>query len=286
MQRVIENNTHYLAVKAYQDQLRLMNYSANTLAVYISWFGIFLSYFPNHRPSKITRDEIMAFLLQYRNTKTWSATGQNQFISSIKFFYEKVCKMPIQVYDIPRAQKPIQLPTVFAESEILAIINVTENVKHKMMLCLAYSAGLRVSEIVNMRIQDIDSKRMVIMVRQGKGKKDRMVMLSEKILVMLREYYKSYKPGFWMFEGANGYQYSTRSVQEVIQQAKHKAGVKKKGSIHALRHSFATHLLEGGTDLLSIKELLGHNSFRTTSIYLHVSKKHISKIQSPIDKII
>ena len=177
------------------------------------------------------------------------------------------------------------LPTVFDESEILAIIKATENLKHKTILCLAYSSGLRVSEIVKLRIHDIDSKRMVINIRHSKGMKDRIIMLSEKLLIMLRAYYKEYRPKIWMFEGHGGSQYSTRSIGLVMQECKRKAGVNKKGNIHAMRHSFATHLLEGGTDLLAIRDLLGHNSLRTTMIYTHVSKKYISKIQSPLDKL-
>lgn len=175
IQRIIENQTHYLALKAFENQLRLLNYSPNTLACYTSWFGIFLSYFPNHRPSKITKDEIMKFLLQYRNSKNWSATCQNQLINAIKFFYEKVCKQPALVFDLPRAQKPDTLPTVFAESEILAIIKATNNLKHKTILCLAYSGGLRISEIINLRINDVDGKRMIINVRHAKGMKDRII---------------------------------------------------------------------------------------------------------------
>ncbi len=162
------------------------------------------------------------------------------------------------VYDLPRAKKPFQLPAVFAEEEVKQLIAATENLKHKSMLCLAYAGGLRVSEIVNLQLKDIDSQRMVITLRAGKGKKDRQVMLSEKLLILLREYFKEYNPKQWLFEGQFGGQYSTRSIQEVLQQAKHRAGIKKKGSVHALRHSFATHLLEGGTDIMSIKELLGH----------------------------
>ena len=161
----------------------------------------------------------------------------------------------------------------------------SENLKHKTILCLAYSGGLRISEIVNLKIRDIDSKRMVITLRQAKGKKDRQVMLSEKLLIMLRVYFKEYRPKQWLFEGYGGEQYSVRSVSKVMEHAKEKAGIKKKGNIHAMRHSFATHLLEGGTDLLSIKQLLGHNSLRTTTIYTHVSKKHLSKIQSPLDRL-
>jgi len=165
------------------------------------------------------------------------------------------------------------------------MLKACENLKHKTMLCLSYACGLRVSEIVNMKIRDIDSKRMVITIRQSKGRKDRQVMLSEKLLILLREYYKQYKPVLWLFEGQFGGEYSIRSVQKVLERVKEKSGVKKKGSIHALRHSFATHLLEGGTDLISIKELLGHSSLSTTAIYTHVSKKQISKIQSPLDKL-
>ena len=228
----------------------------------------------------------MDYLVMLRRKENWSSTHQNQVINAIKFFYEQVLKQPRTVYDLPRAKKEWKLPSVFAEEEVKGILTALENIKHKTILCLAYACGLRVSEIVNMKIKDIDSKRMVITVRQGKGKKDRQVMLSEKLLLLMREYFKEYKPKVWLFEGQFGEQYSTRSAQLVLKDAKEKAGVTKKGSIHALRHSFATHLLEGGTDLISIKELLGHNSLSTTSIYTHVSKKQLSKIQSPLDKLI
>ena len=174
---------------------------------------------------------------------------------------------------------------VFDESEIAAIIKAAENLKHKTILCLAYSGGLRVSEIVNLKIQDIDSKRMIINIRQAKGKKDRIVMLSDKLLILLRKYYTEYKPKAWMFEGPGEKQYAIRSVQKVLERIKEKAGVKKEGSMHALRHSFATHLMESGTDILSIKELLRHDSLRTTTRYTHLSKKHIANIQSPLDKL-
>jgi integrase/recombinase XerD len=277
---------HLAAIEAYVALLKLKNYSVATITTYRSLFTIFLCHFPGHKPSTITKHEVMDFLLAYRNSEKWSATIQNQLISAIKFFFEELLKRPKEFYDLPRAQKPEQLPSVFAEQEVKQLILATENLKHRSMLCLAYAGGLRVSEIVNVKLTDIDSKRMVITLRQAKGKKDRQVMLSEKLLLMLREYFKEFKPKLWLFEGQSGGQYSTRSVQEVIQQAKKKAGIKKKGSIHALRHSFATHLLEGGTDIASIKELLGHTSIRTTMIYTHVSKKHLSKIQSPLDKLL
>jgi site-specific recombinase XerD len=280
------NAVHHAAIEAYTGLLKLKNYSAATLTTYRHWFMIFLCHFPKHKPSTITKAEVMDFLLAYRNSEKWSATIQNQLINAIKFFYEQLLKRPNEFYDLPRAQKPEHLPSVFDEKEIKQLITATENLKHRSMLCLAYAGGLRVSEIVNMKIADIDSKRMVITLRQAKGKKDRQVMLSEKLLVLLREYFKEFKPKLWLFEGQSGGQYSTRSVQEVIQQAKQKAGIKKKGSIHALRHSFATHLHEGGTDITSIKELLGHTSLRTTMIYTHVSRKQLAKIQSPLDKLL
>ena len=279
------NQQQMLAVKAFEEMLRLKNYSYNTIKNYRVYFTLFLGCFPAHKPSHITKNEILDFMVAFRNSKKWSATTQNQLINAIKFFYEHLLKRPKEMYDLPRAKKPDKLPAVFAESEVLSIIKACDNLKHKTILCVAYAGGLRVSEIVNLQIGDIDSKRMVILLRQAKGKKDRIVMLSERLLIMLRAYFKEYRPKTWLFEGQNGNEYSTRSVQLILQHAKEKAGIKKKGSIHALRHSFATHLLEGGTDLISIKQLLGHNSLRTTMQYTHVSKKHISKIQSPLDKL-
>lgn len=279
------NKPQLLAVRAYEEFLRLKNYSPNTLITYKSWFIAFLQHFPNRKPSTITKNEIMDYMVYFRNSPKWSATSQNQLISAIKFFFEKLLNRPREEYDLPRAQKPEQLPTVFSESEVLSIIKATDNLKHKTILCLAYAGGLRISEIVNMKVRDIDSKRMVILLRQAKGKKDRIVMLSEKLLIMLRAYYKKYQPKVWLFEGQSGGQCSTRGIAKMMQTCKEKAKVHKKGGIHAMRHSFATHLLESGIDLVSIKELMGHNSLRTTMGYTHVSKKHISKIQSPLDKL-
>lgn len=280
-----EPGAQVLALMAYREMLRLKNYSENTIRNYCNWFYFFVVRFPNRKPSSITRNEILDFMVWFRGTEKWSATTQNQLINAIKFFYEHLLKRPRECYDLPRAQTAKTLPGVFDEREVLAIIKATTNLKHKTILCLAYAGGLRVSEIINLKINDIDSKRMVITIRQAKGMKDRQVMLSEKLLVMLRAYYKVYKPKVWMFEGQYKQQYTARSVQIFIAEAKRKAGVNKKGSVHALRHSFATHLLEGGTDLVSIKELLGHASLRTTMTYVHVSKRMLSRIQSPLDRL-
>ena len=186
----------------------------------------------------------------------------------------------------PRPKKPLQLPRFFNQEEIAAIIRAAGNIKHRSMLMLAYATGMRVSEVVAIRTMDIDSRRMCILIRQAKGKKDRMVSLSPVLLVMLREYWTKYKPGKegFLFTGQDKESpYSIRSLQMVIADAKRKAGVLKPGSIHALRHSFATHLLDKGTDVTMIMKLLGHNDLRTTLRYLHVTNRDMLQIISPLD---
>ena len=190
-----------------------------------------------------------------------------------------------EFYDLPRPKKPFKLPDVLAEEEVISIIQKIKNLKHRTMIMAGYSAGLRVSEIVNLKVKDIDSKRMMIHIHAAKGKKDRLVPLSKKLLETLREYYTTYKPKDFLFEGQDGKSYSARSVQSILQTAKLKAKINKTGSVHMLRHSYATHLMEGGTDIRIIQELLGHNSIKTTMRYTHVSKKDIGRIESPLDKL-
>jgi site-specific recombinase XerD len=188
-------------------------------------------------------------------------------------------------FEIPRPKKPVRLPSVHSQNEIKKIIDCKENTKHKTLLMLAYATGMRVSEIVNLTPGDIDSKRMVIYIRQSKGKKDRQVMLSEKLLAQLRAYYKEYKPGGYLFEGMDGGKYSKRSIQQVFNSAKQISNNKRTGGIHSMRHSFATHLLESGTDIRIIQELLGHDNLKTTVRYTHVCIKNISNLQSPLDRL-
>lgn len=278
---------HRIALAAYIELLKLKNYSENSIKTYRNHFIHFLHYFSNRKPSAITREEIMDYLVKFRNRQNWSSTIQNQRINAIKFFFEKLLNRKRDVYDLPRAKKEFKLPTVFSEAELRRLILSTQNIKHRAILCLAYSAGLRISEIIALKMADIDKDRMVITLRGAKGKKDRQVMLSETLYSLLHTYYieQKVKPKAYLFEGYNGEQYSTRSIGKMMAIAKEKAGIRKKGSIHALRHSFATHLLESGTDLMTIKDLLGHNSIQTTGIYTHVSKKQINKVQSPLDKL-
>ena len=209
-------------------------------------------------------------------------------INAMKLYYEQVLHREKFFWDIPRPKKTSELPKTFNQDEIAAIINSIKNIKHKTMLMLAYSAGLRVSEVVSIKTYDIDSKRMTVMIRQAKGKKDRMAPLSPVLLVMLREYALKYKPDKkgWLFEGlVKGTPYSSRSLQEVIQSAKQKVGIMKPGSIHSLRHSFATHLIDRGTDISMIQKLLGHNDIKTTLRYLHTSNKDLLRIISPLDEL-
>jgi integrase/recombinase XerD len=189
-------------------------------------------------------------------------------------------------FEIPRPKKPLKLPNVLAISQVEKLFSKLENLKHKTMLYLTYSAGLRVSEVVNLRIKDIHSERMVINIKGGKGKKDRMVILSEGILDLLRRYFSVYRPKDWLFEGQyRGSQYSARSLQQVFHRAKDDAKILQDVTFHSLRHSYATHLHESGTDIKLIQELLGHNDLKTTLRYTHVSTRTLTNIQSPFDKL-
>jgi site-specific recombinase XerD len=206
-------------------------------------------------------------------------------VNAIKFYFEKVEKREREFYDLPRPKKPMKLPVVMAEEEVVALINKTENLKHRALLMTSYAAGLRVSEVINLKPGNIDSKRMMILIEEAKGKKDRMVPLSPMLLITLREYYREYRPKTYLFEGATGGKYSTRSLQKILAQSKIKAGIRKKGSIHTLRHSYATHLLEAGTDIRYIQSFLGHNDLKTTMRYTHVTKPKMESIGSPLDKL-
>jgi site-specific recombinase XerD len=206
-------------------------------------------------------------------------------VNALKFYFEQVEGRTKEFYDLPRPKKPQKLPSVLAEGEVIALIKKTPNLKHKALLMTSYSAGLRVSELVHLKIADIDSKRMMLHIRAGKGKKDRMVPLSKRLLEILRQYFQQYRPKVYLFETEKGKAYDTRYAQAVLKEAKQKAGIHKTGSIHLLRHSYATHLLESGTDIRYIQAFLGHNSLQTTMRYTHVSKLKIESIQSPLDKL-
>jgi site-specific recombinase XerD len=272
-------------IKQLARQLELKSYSTNTINLYRKAFSLFADYFNERSIKDVGKNEIEDYLLYLRNTKKAGETTLHTAINAIKFYYEQVLKSPPQLYDIQRPKKPIKNVTVFSENEVARIINAISNIKHRSMIMIGYAAGLRISEIVAMKIKDVDSERMMLHVRSAKGKKDREVILSETLLIILREYFIKFKPKEYLFEGQTGNAYSTRSLQKILSEAKKRAGVKKDGSLHALRHSFATHLLENGTDLSIIQKLLGHSDIKTTLRYTHVSKAILGKVISPLDKL-
>ena len=206
-------------------------------------------------------------------------------ISAVKFLYNVVLKSPRVVGDVPRPRQEHKLPSVLSRKEIIDLLNAVTNPKHRLLLMLTYSAGLRVSEIVSLRVEDIDYDRGLIRVQQGKGKKDRYTTLSSIVLQELLNYQKTYQPVKWLFPGADKDKHlAARTAQNVLAKGREKAGITKHFSIHTLRHSFATHLLEDGTDLRYVQELLGHSRPETTMIYTHVTEKDLKRISSPLDK--
>ena len=269
----------------YIKTLYLKAYSNNTIKTYRNEFTVLLRILGSHPVKSLGQGHIKSYLLFLLTRLNYSEIHAHTAINAIKFYFEQVLKQPKQVYEIPRPKKPLSLPKVHATEVVQQMIVETENIKHRCMLMLAYSAGFRVSEIVQLQLTDIDSKRMIITIKRAKGKKDRQVPLSKILLQQLRLYFKIYTPQRYLFEGQDGSKYSIRSAQEVFNQAKKRAGIKGKGGIHTLRHSYATHLLESGTDIRLIQELLGHNSIKTTVRYTHVSIRNLSNISSPLDKL-
>jgi len=267
------------------NKLQELRYSEQTVKTYSSMFEEFINFYYKIEISKIDESMITAFLQYLVIERKVSTSYQNQSINAIKFYYERVLGGQRKVYLVERPKIEKTLPVVLNEQEISDIINKTINIKHKAILMTIYSSGLRISELLHLKVTDIDSKRMQIKVEQSKGKKDRYTILSAKTLAILRLYFKEYKPKKWMFEGPKGNPYSDRSVQIILKDACAKAGITKRITIHTLRHSFATHLLEQGTDLRYIQSLLGHESSKTTEIYTHVTTKGFDQIKSPIEKL-
>lgn len=272
-------------IEDFERHITIRNYAQSTRKSYRNNLLSFNKYFQGNDIKQLQKVEIEKYLEYLCIERNYSSAALNVTVNAIKFLYEKIFSFPREFYQFPRAKRVHKLPTFFDQQEITNLFNTITNIKHKVILYVGYSAGLRVSEIVNLKISDIYSGSMQIRIEQGKGKKDRMVMLSEKVLELLRTYYIKYKPAYWLFEGPKGEQYSVRSVQEILKKAKALAGIVHKGSVHTLRHSFATHLLEGGTDLRLIQELLGHTSIKTTAIYTHITDTSKAKVKSPLDKL-
>jgi integrase/recombinase XerD len=266
--------------------MKSRRYSENTIKTYSEALRTFLFYFNQKAAEDITNGDIIDFNNDYIRKNNFSASFQNQTVNAIKLFFRSVRNTKIDFEKIHRPKREKLLPNVLSKEEVKAILNALGNVKHKAMLSLIYSCGLRRSELLNLKPADVDSKRGVVIIRQSKGKKDRIAPLSKKIIELLREYYKACKPVTWLFEGQiAGEQYDERSIQLVLKSAVEKAKINKPVTLHWLRHSYAKHLLESGTDLRYIQEILGHNSSKTTEIYTHVSTRNIQNIISPFDDL-
>jgi integrase/recombinase XerD len=273
-------------VERMDNELKLGGYSPKSRKAYLNHIKRFVLYFQLD-PMELDEKKVKRYLLELLENEKFSHSYVNQAISSIKFFFHKVLKKERLLLVIPRPKKQDKLPEVLSQQEVSSILYSIQNEKHRALLFIVYSAGLRVSEVVNLKIEDVDSDRMLIHIRQGKGRKDRYTMLSEVALDALRSYAKKYTPRYWLFPGDNIDKHITiRTVQKIFEKARDHVQIKKKVSVHTLRHSFATHLLEGGTDLRYIQELLGHKNSKTTEIYTHVTQKGLRRIQSPLDRLL
>jgi len=261
-------------------------YSQSTINTYIDSAKSFLM-FTYPKPIKnITNSDVVRYVNEYIIKNGLSFSYQNQVVNAIKLFFREVVHSSLDVDKLERPRREYKLPNVLSKEEISSILKAHTNVKHKTMLSLIYACGLRRGELLNLKPNDVDSKRGLLIIKQAKGRKDRITPISIKVIEMLREYYKMYKPKIWLFEGQNpGEQYSEKSLQNVLKHALVKAKINKPVTLHWLRHSYATHLLEAGTDLRFIQELLGHKSSKTTEIYTHVTTKSLQKIKSPFDDL-
>jgi integrase/recombinase XerD len=263
--------------------MKLRRLSPRTISCYLACMKNIAVYF-SKSPAELRDEEIRSYLHHLMENRKASQAVINQSYSALKFFFEKTLQKPWDVLKIPRSKQRKKLPGVLSRQEVESIFSATGNLKHRAILMTVYSAGLRVGEVTRLKVSDIDSERMMIRVNEGKGLKDRYTLLGERNLEILRLYYKEYRPLQWLFPGKDPSEpVSISCVQRVFKASVHEAGIKKKASVHTLRHCFATHLLESGTDLYYIQRLLGHKSAGTTAVYLHIAGKDFGKIKSPID---
>ena len=265
-----------------QQRLIIKRYSQSTVSTYLSCLTHFFNFHKAKDIESLSKQDIL-YYLESLVKKGYSKSSQNQYINSIKFYYEKFLEREKQYYFIDRPIKDKKLPIVLSKEEVQCLFNQLYNLKHKTILVLIYSCGLRISELINLKINDIDTQRMLIQIRNSKGNKDRQVQLAEQIHQLIKRYNNEYYPKQFLFNGQNSYQYSTASIQKIIKRAAIKAGIRKNVTPHTLRHSFATHLLEDGIDIRYIQTILGHSNIQTTQIYTHVSSRHLKNIKNPTD---
>ena len=272
-------------LEAFEAKIILKGYSSSTLKNYRLNIINFLSYFEEHDIEMLTRAEIESYVYKLKVKYRISDSKQNGVINSIKFLYEKIFEKPRTYYNIQRPKRSKDLPNVLSEKEVLRLINTPLNIKHKAILYTIYSGGLRISELINLRIEDIRTDEGFIFIKSAKGKKDRVTLLAKNLELILEKYMSKYRPSYWLFEGSEGGRYSLSSVQKLFRRAVKEANINPWATPHTLRHSFATHLLQGGVNLRYLQSLLGHSSSKTTEIYTHVMKVDQALIKNPLDKI-
>jgi integrase/recombinase XerD len=268
-----------------EEHLLINRYSPSTIKTYKTHFRTFLNYYNDINPNDIIDAQIMKYMLHIVTVKKYAKGTQNQVINAIKYYYEKVLHQDRKTYYLKHPKRDKTLPKVMSEDEVIRLFKAVQNRKHLAILMVMYSGGLRISEVINLTIYDIKSDQNYIFIKNAKGGKDRVTLLSVKLLEVLRKYYKEYHPKYWLFEGQYGGQYSSTSIQSIFRNAKIKSKINPLATTHTLRHSFATHLLKQGMSLRHIQELLGHSSSKTTEIYTHVAKSDLKKIQSPLDRL-
>jgi site-specific recombinase XerD len=274
-----------------RQEMRLKGYSHETMKAYRSCIRAFVRYLQPKHPREASDADIREFLLHLVDNEDYAQSTVNQVINALRYLYVELYQRPMALGDIPRPRKEQKLPDILSMEDLRRLFDATKNLKHKALLMVAYGGGLRVSEVVRLRIEDIDSERNMIHIRRAKRKKDRYTLLGDAALAILRAYWKEYHPREWLFEGQDRKDgkpvshLSKRSAEAIFEAAKTKAGIAKHVTFHSLRHSFATHLLEAGVDLRYIQELLGHESSKTTEIYTHVSQKKVEQIKSPLDEV-
>lgn len=268
-----------------EEELKLRGHSPRTRKMYIAWIRRFAAH---HRrpPEQMGIDEIRAYLIHLLEVEMLSRSSLVQALCALKFFYGEVLHRPCEVKDLRFPKRPRKLPIVLSESEVRRLLEAAEDLREQAILMTLYSSGLRLGELIHLEVKDIDSAKMQIRVREGKGAKDRNVVLSQTLLEVLRSYFRQYKPQSWLFYHKLPQQpLIERTVQRMMIRLSHKAGLRPGVTTHTLRHSFATHLLEHGTELPYIQALLGHRSLRTTTLYLRVSPQALQKVISPLDRL-
>jgi len=263
--------------------LEVKRYSKSTQKTYIQAISQFLDYFSKKDPAELNHEDIFRYVEHKIKDKQISFSTQKGIIGAIKLFYKHIYNKNIKIDYIYPDRREHKLPKVLSAEDIKKVLGSIDNLKHKTLISTIYSSGMRISEVLNLKISDIDSKRMMVIIENSNGNRDREVMLSENLLILLRQYYKAYKPKKYIFEGQGGGKYTARSAEQVFKKALRNAKINKEASLHTLRHSYATHLIEQGIDIRIVQELLGHKNIKTTQIYTHITDIRKLKIKSPFD---